>query len=92
MSDSLMADGSFQGLKAIVDSGYTNMGINYGCGCQLSRWYKDGRIAFEYSERCNDHREASKAGDPSGYGGAPQIGQEHHEPGTVEGTSSADSK
>ena len=91
MSDYLVADGSFQGLKELVDSGYTNMvGITYGCGCQLSRWYKDGRIVFEYSERCKDH--TSKAGDTSGDVRAPQIGEVNNSKAAIKGTVSTDSE
>ena len=44
-----------QSLQDLLAAGYTSSGINYGCGCTRSAWFKDHKLVEEYNTRCEAH-------------------------------------
>jgi hypothetical protein len=58
VTDTLYPDGHIEGLKTLtelINMGYTSAGVNYGCGCTKSAWFKDGQLVDEYATYCEEH-------------------------------------
>lgn len=72
-------------LTALVNEGYTSMGLNYGCGCLWSGWYKKGKLVYEQREKCYEHRQSDSDGGPT------EKWQVNAEPEALEGTTSPNS-
>lgn len=55
--------GHIEGLQLLTDlikDGYTSQGINFGCGCDASRWFKDRQIISTHFTFCEAHNREVK--------------------------------